>query len=120
MGILLESGPFLMSSIFYLFDNLSLNNFFKVEYTILIKTITYSHNTRVVFKLDNNRLYISCIRGRSREKIFYNADKKLFAYFSQFSFFLNNFSAFNYNAIFRFYFTTENWLHRLPELIRIS
>ena len=59
VGILLESHPFLMSRFFNFFDYLSFHNFFKWEYTILIKTITYSHNTMVVFKLGNNRLYIS-------------------------------------------------------------
>ena len=33
----------------------------KGEYTILIKMITYSHNTRVVFKLGIDRLYIFVI-----------------------------------------------------------
>ena len=37
--------------IFYFFDYVSFNSFFKGEYTILIKTITYSYNTRVVFIL---------------------------------------------------------------------
>ena len=59
VGIPLESHPFLMSRFFNFFDYLSFRNFFKWEYTILIKTITYSHNTMVVFKLGNNRLYIS-------------------------------------------------------------
>ena len=41
----------------------------------LIKTIAYSHNTRVVFKLCNNKLSF-CLKGRSRGKIF--LDSKIF------------------------------------------
>ena len=39
-------------------------------YSILFKKITCCHNTTVIFKLDNNALYIFCLRGRRREKIF--------------------------------------------------
>ena len=106
-----------MPRFFNFFDYLSFNDFFKRECTILIKMITYSHNYRVVFKLDNNRLYISCLRGRSREKIFinfnifYNTDEKIVECFR---------IIFMPSTIFKSYFTTKNWLYFLPELLRIS
>ena len=108
------------------FANVSISNWLPQfsQFTILFKNITYSHSTRVVFKLGNNRLYISCLTWKNTElifinsKIFYNTDKKLVECFSQFSSLLNNFWAFNNgNAIFRFYFTIKNGSHRLPDLL---
>ena len=86
--MLLESDDTFLMSRFYFFDYLSFLNFLNGGFAILIKMVTYNHNARMVFELGNNRLYISCLRWRSMEKIFinckilYNTDKNLIECFS--------------------------------------
>ena len=60
----------------------------------LIKTITYSHNTRLVFKLCNNKVSF-CLKGRSRGKIF--LDSKIFTILTKSS--LNVLGSFSFSWI---------------------